>query len=70
MQQASFRQGVALLQQGRYAEAAAQFEQAIALEPRHFDALHLAGVAAQQLGQLERSSKLLARALEIGRAHV
>ena len=55
---------VTLHQRGHVRDAATLYEQIITRHPAHFDALHLAGVAAQQLGDFDRSADLLARALQ------
>ena len=43
-----FKQGLALHQQGKLAQAKAIYEQVLAKNPQHFDALHLLGVIAAQ----------------------
>ncbi|MBI3043299.1 MAG: tetratricopeptide repeat protein [Betaproteobacteria bacterium] len=50
---------------GRLAEATTVYEQALAIQPRHPDALHLAGVAALQAGDAERAVVLIQQAIEV-----
>ncbi len=52
-------------QAGRLQEAKTLYEQALTLQPRHPDALHLAGVVALQAGDAERAVALIQRALEV-----
>lgn len=49
---------------GRLQDAQTLYAQALEIEPRHFDALHLSGVIAAQLRDFERADRLLARAVE------
>ncbi len=49
---------------GRLQEAQAAYAQVLALQPRHFDALHLSGVLAAQSREFERAERLLAAAVE------
>jgi predicted TPR repeat methyltransferase len=63
--QTPFQQGLALHQRGRLAEARAFYEQALATEPAHFDALHLLGVIHLQAKQPERALALIDRALAV-----
>ena len=46
--QAKFQQGLALHQQGKFAEAERIYEDVLRQAPAHFDALHLLGVIALQ----------------------
>jgi predicted O-linked N-acetylglucosamine transferase (SPINDLY family) len=52
-------------QGGRLQLAWEAYQQVIALEPRHFDALHFAGQVAAQTGHFEYAIALIGRALEI-----
>ena len=54
---------------GRLLEAKTLYEQALALQPRHPDALHLAGVVALQGGEAERAVALIQQAIEIQPDH-
>ncbi|HEX5356200.1 MAG TPA: tetratricopeptide repeat-containing glycosyltransferase family protein [Aquabacterium sp.] len=65
--QARFQQGLAFHQKGQLAEALQAYEQVIALQPKHFDALHLAGVILLQSGQAQRAVELMDRALKVDR---
>src|SRR3974390_3612118 len=49
------RQGFALHQQGRCEAARQLYEQALQLQPRHFNALHLLGLVGLQSHQPERA---------------
>jgi Tfp pilus assembly protein PilF len=60
-------EGLYLLSQGQSAAAAAAFERALGLEPRHASALlNLGELLAREGRELERSDELLARALGAG----
>ncbi|ORB86305.1 hypothetical protein B1987_23880 [Mycobacterium kansasii] len=59
------RQAQAAHQQGCWADARANCEQALRITPGQCDALHLLGVIARQSGQPERALKLIAQAIEI-----
>ncbi len=52
-------------QAGRLLEAKTLYEQALALQPRHPDALHLLGVVALQSGNAERTVALIEQAIEV-----
>ena len=52
-------------QAGRLAEAKTLYEQALESQPRHPDALNLAGVVALQTGAAERAIGLIQRAIEV-----
>ena len=60
---AILQQALAAQQAGRAADAIAGYEQALALSPTHFDALHMLGVAHFQRGEFERALALIERAL-------
>lgn len=49
--QAQFKQGHALHQKGQFAQAQALYLQVLAVQPQHFDALHLLGATALQTGR-------------------
>ena len=55
-------------QGGRFADAAAAYEAALALQPKNFDALHMLGVVRYQQGAFETALDLLDRALAIDRS--
>ncbi len=61
--QSLFGRGLASHQAGRLGEARALYEQALAAEPDHFDALHLLGLACAQSGEIERGAVLMQRAV-------
>ena len=63
--QIAFSQGLALHRSGRLDEAAQRYLGALALDPRHFDALHMLGVLFIQAGQLEQGKELIEGALGI-----
>jgi predicted O-linked N-acetylglucosamine transferase (SPINDLY family) len=62
---ALLQQALALHRQGRLAEAQAQYQAILQLQPGHFDSLHLLGVMAQQAGQPEQGLRLIDRALRV-----
>ncbi|WP_447978624.1 tetratricopeptide repeat protein [Candidatus Nitrospira bockiana] len=49
---------------GRYGAAEPLYEQVLAADPTHAEALHLLGLTAYQTGRLERAAGLLARAVQ------
>jgi len=59
---------LAAQQAGRFADAAAAYEAALALQPANFDALHMFGVVRYQQGEFEAARDLLDRALAIDRS--
>ena len=59
----SIETGLALLQAGRLAEAAAIFRQILAVQPNHADALHLLGLVAYYEGNYGASVELIMAAL-------
>ena len=61
----NFDEGLALHRAGRLDEARRAYEAVLAQDPRHFDALHLLGVACVQSGEAERGAALIARAIEV-----
>jgi tetratricopeptide (TPR) repeat protein len=50
---------------GRLSESKSLYEQALAMQPRHPDALHLSGVVALQTGDAERAVELIRQAIEV-----
>ncbi len=56
---------IALLQQGRLAEAQSAFATLLAQEPDNFDALHLSGVLALETGDAARAAPLITRAVAL-----
>ncbi|MFM7611908.1 MAG: tetratricopeptide repeat protein [Alphaproteobacteria bacterium] len=64
-----FAEATALLQRGEFAAARAAFGAVLKFDPRNFDALHFAGIAAAELGHLEEGEVLIRRALEINPRH-
>ncbi|MEQ1600659.1 MAG: tetratricopeptide repeat protein [Methylophilaceae bacterium] len=54
-----------LHQQGQLAQAQSLYEQVLLAEPNHFDALHLAGIAASQCGQLQVAIDLISKAISV-----
>ena len=61
--QAKFKQGVALHQQGKLAEAERIYGEVLRQQPNHFDALHLLGVIAFQTRRTERAVELIRKAI-------
>ncbi len=58
-------QGLVHHQRGELVQAQNCYDQALDVEPDHFDALHLCGVAAYQLGEPARARELIAEAISI-----
>ncbi|MDE2593619.1 MAG: tetratricopeptide repeat protein [Burkholderiales bacterium] len=67
--QSTFDQALSLHQSGQVAQALPLYLQVIALQPKHFNALNLAGAISLQLGDAHQSVDLLTRALKIERNH-
>jgi len=63
--QAKFLEGWAHHQQGRLSDAWARYQEVIARDPRHFNALHMAGIIAAQTRNFDVAVDLLARAVEV-----
>ncbi len=63
--QTAFMTAVQLHQAGRLTDAQQLYEQILAAQPRHADALHLLGLASHQLGDNEAAVELLGRAIAI-----
>jgi protein O-GlcNAc transferase len=57
--------GVALLQQGKLADAEKLIQDILQRQPANFEALHLLGVIALQTGRIDRSLGLITKALRI-----
>jgi protein O-GlcNAc transferase len=66
--QALFQSAVDSQRRGQAALALTLCEQAIELEPRHFEALRLSGLIAGRLNQPQRAAQLLARAILVNPA--
>ena len=66
---ALFTQGLALHQQGRFAEAKAIYDQILALDPKHFDAMHLSGVIVMQGGDNQQAVALISKAIALNPAN-
>jgi tetratricopeptide (TPR) repeat protein len=62
-------EAIALLQRSEFAAARAAFGSILKLDPRNFDALHFAGIAAAQMGHFEEGEALIRRAVEINPRH-
>ena len=58
-----FMQGWALHQKQQLADALGFYAKALALQPQHFDALHLSGIAAAQNQDLPRARALMTQAI-------
>ena len=63
--QALWTQGLALHRAGKLAEAWRHYDAVLAVDARHFDALHLSGVLCVQTGQLERGAALISQAITV-----
>jgi hypothetical protein len=62
---ALMHRALALQQEGRLADAIANYETVVSQEPANFDALHMLGVAWFQSNQLDRAEHYVRRALAI-----
>ena len=58
-------QGLALHQAGRLDEASLRYQQVLAADPGHFDALHFLGVLCIQTGQAELGVQFISQAVAI-----
>ena len=65
MLRVKFQQGLALHQQGRFAEAKRTYEEILQKEPHHFDALHMLGVLALQTGRTLVGVELITKATQL-----
>jgi len=63
--QTLWSQGLALHQAGRLGEARQRYEAALAIDPHHFDSLHLLGVICIQTGGLEQGAGLIGQAIAL-----
>ena len=61
--QAKFKQGVALYQQGKLADAERTCAEVLQQQPNHFDAMHLLGVIAFQTQRTQRGVELISKAI-------
>lgn len=61
----TFREALALHQAGRLAEALALYARVLKADARHFDSLHLLGLARVQLGAAEEGVALIRQALAV-----
>ncbi len=61
--QVRFQQALSLHQQGQIGQAQAIYQEILQIQPRHFDSLHLLGVAAIQSGEFERGVELISGAI-------
>lgn len=61
----TFRKAFALHQNGRLAEAQVLYAQVLQADPRHFDSLHLLGLAKVQSGATEAGAALIRQALAV-----
>lgn len=68
--QALFQQAWGLHQGGQIAQALPLYEKVCQLQPKHFDAWHMAGVISLQLGHADKAVDLISKALKIDRDHV
>lgn len=68
--QAKFLEGWAHHQRGQIGQAWGLYQEVLALQPRHFDALHLAGIIAAQARHFEEAVDLMGRALAVDPSNV
>ncbi len=66
--QDKFRQGVALHQQGRFAEAEQVYRDVLEHDPKSFEAMHLLGVIALQTRKPQQAVELIGKAIAINPA--
>lgn len=59
------RQALALHQRGDFAAAMPLYRQVLAQQPRHFDAMHLLGVAQRQSGDPGQAARTIAAAISV-----
>jgi tetratricopeptide (TPR) repeat protein len=62
-------EGIALHQQGRLQEAVTVYSDILKIEPKHFDAIHLLGVIADQFKNYQLAADLIAQAISINPNH-
>ncbi len=65
MLQARFNEALRLQQAGRLAEAQAIYQEILSVQPKHFDSLHLSGLAEIMTGRLERGLELIDKAIRV-----
>ena len=58
-------EGIALHQQGRLQEAVTVYSDILKIQPRHFDAIHLLGVIANEFQNYQLAADLIAQAISI-----
>jgi predicted O-linked N-acetylglucosamine transferase (SPINDLY family) len=63
--QARFKEGFALHNIGQLAQAQAIYHQALKLQPRHFDSLHMLGVLAGQTNNPTQAVEWISKAIEV-----
>lgn len=63
--QAKLNEAIALHQQGRFEQAIALYSDVLKIEPRHFDAIHLLGVIADQMKNHQLAADLIDQAIAI-----
>jgi tetratricopeptide (TPR) repeat protein len=63
-----FRQGVALHQQGRFAEAELIYRDVLQQDPKSFEAMHLLGVIALQTRKTQQAVELIGKAIALNPA--
>ena len=63
--QSKFNQGQALHRQGQLTQAQEVCQQVLALQPNHFEALHLLGILMLQMGRSAQAVQWIERSLEI-----
>jgi tetratricopeptide (TPR) repeat protein len=63
--QAKLNEAIALHQQGRFEQAIALYSDILRIEPRHFDAIHLLGVIADQMKNHQLAADLIDQAIAI-----
>jgi predicted TPR repeat methyltransferase len=66
---ALLREAVGLHRQNQLGPAQELYQRVLSVDPDNFDALHLLGVTARQLGEHERSIELISRALQMRPEH-
>ena len=66
--QDKFRQGVALHQQGRFAEAELIYRDVLQQNPKSFEAMHLLGVLALQTSKTQQAVELIGKAIALNPA--
>lgn len=62
-----FEQGYALLSQGRLGQAREDLEKVVKINPKHFDALHLLGIIAAQVKNLQLAINFFDKAIKLNR---